>query len=102
MTKHTFMRSILLATCILFSFSCLSVLAAERPIPKPGLEKGLEKAEEPATPEPVCPKGTVWSAKEDKCVSDLEAVQDDSGSGAMPGNKLPEEEHGGDFINGAE
>ena len=52
------------------------------PVPQKGLEQGLQQAQDAAAPQPQCPKGMVWSARDGQCVSKLKSVtQEDSGSG---------------------
>jgi hypothetical protein len=58
------------------------------PAPKKGLEKGLEQAQEPTTPQAQCPKGMVWSAKDDQCISELKTIKE-SGGTTIPAGKAP-------------
>jgi len=49
-----------------------------RPVTKKGIEKALVKAQNSSTPQAQCPPGMVWSAKEDRCISEFK-------TGAQPG-----------------
>jgi hypothetical protein len=61
------------------------------PVPKKGLEKGIQQTQEPAAPQPQCPKGMVWSAKDEKCVSKLKPVTQGEGGGGSV-SKTPHQE----------
>ena len=81
-------RTLVMACAVLIAGSMGVAMAQQDgdPIPRKGLERGLQQQQESAIPQPQCPAGMVWSAKDDKCVSTL-IPQTQTGVGG--GSKSP-------------